>query len=122
MVEQDAVRQDEEHEVNEVCLVGRVSGEVEHRELPSGDALVSFRVVVRRKPRRDQSARSPGVDTIDIACWSARTRASAGKLDDGARVRIEGALRRRFFATAAGRASRYEVEAARIRREPRQAA
>ena len=115
---QGATRQQgEEQEVNEVCLVGRVSGAVEHRELPSGDELVSFRVVVRRKPRRDQRTKTPGVDTIDIACWTARTRASADRLDDGSRVRVEGALRRRFFATPAGRASRYEVEAQRIRRD-----
>ena len=31
---------------------------------------------------------------------------------------VEGALRRRFFATGAGRASRYEVEAQRLRRLP----
>lgn len=34
--------------VNEVRLVGRVSADVEQRELPSGDLLVSVRVVVGR--------------------------------------------------------------------------
>jgi len=37
--------------VNSVRLVGRVSAEPEHRELPSGDQLVQLRVVVARPPR-----------------------------------------------------------------------
>lgn len=107
--------------VNEVRLVGRLSGEVQRRELPSGDELVSFRVVVRRPPRAGGGGRagSPGVDTIDVACWTARTRRAAGRLADGVEVDVEGSLRRRFFAAAGGRASRYEVEAHRIRRAAR---
>lgn len=105
--------------INEVRLVGRVSGEVDSRELPSGDELVSFRVVVRRPPRRgagQEGVRRPSIDTIDVACWSARTRTTAARFDDGQQVEVEGSLRRRFFVTGAGRASRYEVEAQRVRR------
>lgn len=100
---------------NEVHLIGRVSGEPESRELPSGDTLVQFRVVVPRPPRRG-APRSATVDTIDVACWSARARGSAGRLTPGDLVAVDGSLRRRFFATASGRASRYEVEALRVRR------
>ncbi|MFX0539760.1 single-stranded DNA-binding protein [Ornithinimicrobium sp. Y1847] len=100
---------------NEVRLVGRVSGEPTARELPSGDQLVQLRVVVDRPPRRGDGGRRQ-VDTIDVACWSARTRVSAQRLSEGHVVEVEGSLRRRFFATGAGRASRYEVEATRLRR------
>lgn len=104
-------------EVNEVHLSGRVSGGIERRELPSGDGLVTFRLVVARSRRRGAPAgRAPGVDTIDIACWSASTRAVAARLEPGSGVAVDGSLRRRFFATSAGRASRYEVEAGRLRR------
>ncbi|HLT83709.1 MAG TPA: single-stranded DNA-binding protein [Phototrophicaceae bacterium] len=100
---------------NAVSLVGRVSGEVEERELPSGDRLSTFRLVV---PRPDAGEGRARVDTIDVACWSGRTRRVAGRVGQGSVVAVEGALRRRFFATGAGRASRYEVEAQRLRRLP----
>jgi single-strand DNA-binding protein len=51
---------------------------------------------------------------IDVACWSKRTQRTATSLGPDDPVRVEGALRRRFFATATGRASRYEVEAGRL--------
>lgn len=98
---------------NAVSLVGRVSGEVVERELPSGDSLTTFRLVV---PRPDGAEGRARVDTIDVACWSGRTRRVAGRVGEGSVVAVEGALRRRFFATGAGRGSRYEVEAQRLRR------
>lgn len=104
---------------NEVRLTGRVSGEPTERELPSGDLLVQLRVVVQRPvPRaREKGARGgrQQVDTIDVACWTSRTRASALRLADGAGVQVEGSLRRRFFRTGGGPASRYEVEARALR-------
>ncbi|MFK5635521.1 single-stranded DNA-binding protein [Ornithinimicrobium sp. LYQ103] len=100
---------------NEVHLIGRVSGRPTQRTLPSGDELVQLRVVVPRPPRRGTDKRAQ-VDTIDVACWSARSRASALRLPDGQGVEISGALRRRFFAAGAARASRYEVGAASVRR------
>ncbi|OFE17655.1 hypothetical protein BA895_15090 [Humibacillus sp. DSM 29435] len=115
---------------NEVVLWGRLSAPAEQRELPSGDVIVTLRVVVARPagPRRssgsstsrdsspDSKVRSPGVDTIDVVCWSASTRRVALRLVGGEQIEVEGALRRRFFAAAAGRQSRYEVEATRVRR------
>lgn len=102
--------------LNEVVLTGRVSATPEERELPSGDHLVTFRVIVDRPPERGSTKRA--VDVIDVACWSARVRRSALKLSAGDAVRVEGSLRRRFFAAGAGRASRYEVEARRAVRDP----
>ena len=57
------------HFVNEVRLIGRVSGEPEPLELPSGDQVVSWRVVV---PREDA-----GVDTIDCSAWASTARRAA---------------------------------------------
>ena len=87
--------------VNEVRLVGRWQGGVE-RELPSGDLVVTGRVVV---PRPDG-----GVDTVDCAVWREHLRRRALGWDDGATVAVTGHLRRRFWRTPAGSASRYEVE------------
>ncbi|MEE6286437.1 single-stranded DNA-binding protein [Georgenia sp. MJ173] len=102
---------------NTVSLVGRVSGEVTEHELPSGDHVANFRLVVPR-PESSPAGRAT-VDTIDVACWSARTRRTAARLTEGTVVAVDGSLRRRFFATSAGRASRYEVEAVRLRRSRR---
>ena len=89
--------------VNSVERRGRVSGEPEARVLPSGDDLVTLRLVVARP------AGGP-VDTIDLACWSASAAGPPARLTDGDRVHVTGALRRRFFRTPGGAASRYEVE------------
>lgn len=109
--------------VNSVRLLGRVAAVGEPRELPSGDVLVTMRVVVPRggnRRRTGGTSRSgpaaPGVDTIDVACWSAASRRVAGGLSVDEHVEVEGSLRRRFFRGGAGVASRYEVEARRLRR------
>ncbi|WP_347350122.1 single-stranded DNA-binding protein [Intrasporangium sp.] len=107
---------------NQVGLSGRVPAEPEERVLPSGDRIVVLRVVVPRPPDPARAGRDGGrtprraVDTIDVVCWSACTRRSAGGLREGDWVEVEGALRRRFFAVGAGRQSRYEVEATALRR------
>ncbi len=103
---------------NSVRLVGRVTSLDEPRSLPSGDVVHALRVTVTRPPARGRDR--PGVDTVDVACWSAATRRAAGRLTVGARVEVDGVLRRRFFRASGGAASRYEVEAARIRRLARE--
>lgn len=58
---------------NEVLLVGRVSGVPELRELPSGDSLVSWRLVVERPPggrKPPDGVRAPTVDTLDCTAWT----------------------------------------------------
>ena len=98
--------------VNSVTLVGRVSAAPDVRDLPSGDRLVTLRVVVDRPP--DRGATKRVVDVIDVACWSKRTQRTATSLAPDDTIRVEGSLRRRFFATGGGRASRYEVETSRL--------
>ena len=94
--------------VNEVRLVGRVSQPPEERLLPSGDTLWSFRVIV---PRPEDHTRSRHqVDAVDCCVWSGRVRRSVAswRVDDV--VEVSGSVRRRFFRTAQGAASRFEVE------------
>jgi single-strand DNA-binding protein len=124
---------------NEVVVRGRLPAAAEERTLPSGDVIVSLRIVVPRpvaapakvaQPRAGVSSRAGAqttatevrratVDTIDVVCWTARSRRSAMRLQPGDTVEVEGALRRRFFGGAGGRQSRYEVEAAAVRRVAR---
>jgi single-strand DNA-binding protein len=71
---------------------------------------------VARRPTGVTEVRRAPVDTIDVVCWTARTRRAALRLDAGDFVEVGGALRRRFYGGPAGRQSRYEVEAASVRR------
>lgn len=98
---------------NEISLVGRFSGPESPRQLPSGDTLLAFRVVVER-PRSGQARVS--VDAIDCQALAAGVRRTVGRLQPGDLVEVRGALRRRFFRHPAGSASRYGVEAASVRR------
>lgn len=98
--------------VNEVSLSGRVAG-TQERVLPSGDVIVTFRVVVDREPRRGSSVK---VDALDCVTWRADLRRRALTLADGDEVLVDGALRRRFWRGGAGAASRVEVEVLRLRR------
>jgi single-strand DNA-binding protein len=90
--------------------------------LPSGDSVLAFRLVVHRGlqgARRDDSTRTPTVDTLDCAAWledvqGVVTRAVPGELLD-----VRGALRRRFWRAPTGPVSRSEVEALRVTRVDR---
>lgn len=95
--------------VNEVRLVGRLSQDPEQRVLPSGDAMWTFRLVVAR-PEGAKSRQS--VDTLECTVWGGRVRKSVTAWTGGDIVEVTGALRRRFFSSGAGRASRVEVEVA----------
>jgi single-strand DNA-binding protein len=102
---------------NEVHLVGRLAAEPVRRELPSGDVLMQFRVVVDRGPRlRTAGKRTPTVDTLDCTAWRKDVQRSLGSYVAGDVVEVTGALRRRFWRSPGGPASRSEVEATRLRR------
>jgi single-strand DNA-binding protein len=104
--------------VNDVHLVGRLAAEPARRELPSGDVLVSFRVVVARPPaaRRRGGRRSPAVDSLDCAAWRADVQRALARLSTGDIIEVTGSLRRRFWRAGAGVASRSEVEVVRLKR------
>jgi single-strand DNA-binding protein len=95
--------------LNEVVLRGRVSSEPIEKELPSGDRLVEFRIVIPRVNRE-------GVDTLDIAAWTSKTRRSGLALHVEQWVEISGAIRRRFWQAPNGLASRWQIEARAISR------
>lgn len=97
---------------NEVVLVGRLSGAAQERELPSGDVLATFRVVVDRG--EDGRGRQP-VDTLECVAWTPRLRRAVATWRTGDVVRVEGSVRRRFFRTGPAVSSRVEVEALRAR-------
>ena len=106
---------------NEVVLRGRVAAPADERELPSGDTIVTARLIVDR----DASAlgrSTQRVDTIDCVAWLRRVQRSMRSWEQGERVEVAGAIRRRFFRGATGPVSRVEVEirsVTRLDRPPR---
>ena len=90
--------------LNDLLLRGRVSAAATTKELPSGDMVVEFRLIVTRENRE-------GVDTLDIAAWSAKSRKTALSLAPDEWVEISGAVHRRFWQSPGGLASRWQVEA-----------
>ena len=101
--------EEEDYSLNDLLLRGRVSAIAVEKELPSGDMVVEFRLIVSRE-RRD------GVDTLDIGAWSAKSRRIALTLKPDEWVEVSGAIHRRFWRGAGGRASRGQVEAVEISR------
>ena len=109
---------------NEVLLIGRLAADPVRRELPSGDPLVSFRLVVARPPGQRRRARgngasatrAPTVDSLDCAAWRKDVQRSLARMGPGDVLEVHGALRRRFWRTGSGAASRSEVEVTRVRR------
>jgi single-strand DNA-binding protein len=98
-----------DYSLNDCLLRGRVSAVALDRELPSGEHVVEFRLIVTRDQRE-------GVDTLDIAAWSGKCRRSALSLKPGEWVEISGSIRRRFWQGPAGLASRWQIEAESITR------
>jgi single-strand DNA-binding protein len=103
------VEEVEDYSLNDLLLRGRVSAIAVEKELPSGDKVVEFRLVVSRQHR-------DGVDTLDIGAWSAKSRRTALTLKPAEWIEVSGSVHRRFWRGASGLASRWQVEAAEISR------
>jgi single-strand DNA-binding protein len=111
-----ATAEDETHG-STVVLRGRVTADPEERALPSGDALVTFRLSVRRRPTPLGRGSKQTTDWVDCVAGSARVRRAASTWTVGDEVEVDGVLRRRSFRVAGGTGgSRLEVEALRVRR------
>jgi single-strand DNA-binding protein len=109
MVVKKKVNEEIDYSLNDCLLRGRVSGEAVDRELPSGEHVVEFRLIITRDERE-------GVDTLDIAAWSSKNRRSALSLKPGEWIEVAGSIRRRFWQGPAGLASRWQIEATSITR------
>jgi single-strand DNA-binding protein len=100
---------EKDYSLNDCLLRGRVSAEATDKELPSGEHVVEFRLIITRTERE-------GVDTLDIAAWSGKSRRTALSLKPGEWVEVAGSIRRRFWQGPAGLASRWQVEGESITR------
>lgn len=98
-----------DYSLNDLLLRGRVSAPATSKELPSGDKVVEFRLIITRTERE-------GVDTLDIAAWSSKSRKIALTLEGDEWVEISGSIHRRFWQSPTGVASRWQIEAEEILR------
>ena len=99
----------EDFSLNDVLLRGRISQAAIEKELPSGDKVVEFRLIVTRD-------KHSGVDTLDIGAWSSKARRTALTLTPDQWVEVSGSIHRRFWSGPTGLASRWQVEAVEITR------
>lgn len=95
---------------NLVSLCGRVSSAPVERSLPSGDGIVTLRVVLAREKSPMSAKSRQASDWVDCVAWGGRAKrvVSRWRLDDI--VEIDGALRRRFFRAEGRTSTRVEVE------------
>jgi len=107
----EKIAKDEFSPLNEVRLVGRVTSLAVEKELPSGDKVVEFRVVIGREKLRNGKKE---VDSLDIAAWSEKARRAALAVKIDTWVEVKGSVRRRFWRAPTGLASRWQVEASEV--------
>ncbi len=101
---------------NEVVLAGRLAAPPEHRELASGGAAVSWRLVLDRPAASQRQSGRRLVDTVTCVTFDASVQVLTRCWQPGELVEACGALRRRFWRSPTGPVSRYEVEVAAARR------
>lgn len=94
--------------------MGRLGSTVAERELPSGDLVTTFSVVVDR-PVRDRRG-SVSVDSIACQTFSVALGARIMTWEPGVPVEVKGSLRRRFWRSGTGIGSVMEVQAATVRK------
>ncbi|MEY4438532.1 MAG: hypothetical protein RL249_944 [Actinomycetota bacterium] len=95
----DVIEEEVDYSLNDLLLRGRVSAPATTKELPSGDKVVEFRLIVTRAERE-------GVDTLDIAAWLT--------LQGDEWIEVSGSIHRRFWQSPTGVASRWQIEATEI--------
>ena len=104
---------DKSEAVNDVRLVGRLAGPAQVVPLPSGDELHTFRVIVARPATPHSKAK---VDALECAVWKAGVARRVRAWGTGDVIEVAGAVRRRFYKTPVGSASRVEIEVSKAKR------
>jgi single-strand DNA-binding protein len=102
---------------NEVIVAGRLSKSALPKELPSGDEIMTWRLIVDRP-----DGTAGGFDVVECKAFSARVRRQAQAWVPGEVIEVTGALRRRYWRGPGGLRSACEVEvslASRLTRAPR---
>lgn len=86
--------------MNSVCIVGRITSDLELRYTPSGVAVVELNVAVDLG-RKDASGKSMS-DFFTVVSWREEAENAAKHLVKGQRVSVKGRLENDVFQTQAG--------------------
>ncbi len=97
--------------VNEIVLVGRLSGVPEWKALTGDEQVAVWRLIVEHR-----NARSPqdAIDTIRCVTYDAAVQEDVRGWGHGDVIEVRGALRHRFWRASSGPRGLYEVEAAHV--------
>lgn len=101
---------------NGVVVRGVMAAPAEHRELPGGDAVVSFRL---RTCRPLTEVRGRPVEVLQCVTFDRSLQRRVAAWQPGDVVEVEGALQRRFWRAPTGTVSAVEVNVRRGRKLPR---
>lgn len=93
-----------------------MGGSITERELPSGDVIVSFTVVVDRPSSRRPAGSPVTVDAVPCQVLTPSLRDRVAGIPEGTLIKATGVLRRRFWRSAGGLGSALEVEVSRVSR------
>ena len=88
--------------VNQVELTGRLSSQPVERVLPSGDSVVTFRLVMPRERTPMTAGSAQRSDWVDCSVWGGRVKRVSCRWQVGDLVELEGALRRALLPDGRG--------------------
>ena len=96
------------HGINEVHPIGKLGQQVFTKQMPSGDEITTFTVIVPRtsKPRVSNQK----VDSLACQTLKPAIRTKVETWPVGTWVEIQGELRRRFWQSGKGLGSATEIE------------
>lgn len=100
---------------SQVSVTGRIGTRVVERELPSGDVVTTFTVVVDR-PASGRREGGAVVDSIPCQVFKTSIAKRLAGIPAGEWVSVAGTLRRRFWRSATGLSSALEVEVSSLTR------
>ncbi len=96
--------------VNRVELVGWIGAEPEQRFIPSGAAVISFRVATKRwVGRSDDGSRTVDTDWTAVEAWEKLADQCGRFLHKGSRVRVVGSLHTQSWEDRESGQKRYKT-------------
>lgn len=98
-----------------VSITGRLGTRIDVREMPSGDEIIVFSIVVDRPPS-PRSHSTAKVDTLPCQSLRRDIRKRVEGLEPGTLVEASGQLRRRFWRAGSGLGSALEIEVDSLRK------
>jgi single-strand DNA-binding protein len=88
--------------LNRVSLVGRLTRDPELRYIPSGAAVISFRLAVSRRYKTQSGEWKDDPAFVDVVAWQALAERLSQSVKKGSPVFVEGRLSSRSWETQDG--------------------